>query len=139
MSTPKTITVQTVVHAPLEKVWETWTKPEHITQWAFATDDWEAPHAENDLRTGGRFKTVMSAKDKSFAFDFTGSYTQVQDKRLIEYTIDDGRKVSISFTEVPEGVKITQTFEAENTNSEEKQRGGWQAFLDNFKKHTEKK
>jgi uncharacterized protein YndB with AHSA1/START domain len=137
MAQPATITVQSVVKAPIEKVWEFWTKPEHVVHWAFASDDWEAPAAENDLRVGGKFKTTMAAKDKSTSFDFTGVYTNVKEHELIEYDIDDGRHVKVEFTELPEGVKITETFEPENENPEEMQRSGWQAILDNFKKHAE--
>jgi len=133
------ITVQTVVNAPMAKVWECWNKPEHITGWAFASDDWEAPAAENDLRVGGKFKTVMSAKDKSSSFDFTGTYTAVRENKLIEYDLDDGRHVKVEFTETPEGVRVTETFEPENENPEEMQRSGWQAILDNFKKYVESK
>lgn len=50
MKNNQLITVSVVVDAPLEKVWEMFTEPEHITKWAFASDDWEAPFAENDLR-----------------------------------------------------------------------------------------
>lgn len=131
------ITVQTVVNAPMEKVWECWNRPEHITGWAFASDDWEAPAAENDLRVGGKFKTVMAAKDKSNGFDFTGTYTAVKENELIEYDIDDGRHVKVEFAELPGGVKITETFEPENTFPENVQRSGWQAILDNFKKYVE--
>ena len=137
MVQPATITVQCVVKAPTEKVWEVWTKPEHIVRWAFASDDWEAPAAENNLRTGGRFKTAMAAKDKSMGFDFTGVYTNVKEHELIEYDIDDGRHVKVEFTELPEGVKITETFEPENENPEKMQRSGWQAILDNFKRYAE--
>lgn len=132
-----TITVQTIIKAPLEKVWECWNKPEHITHWAFASDDWEAPFAENDLQVGGVFKTVMAAKDKSFSFDFGGVYTAVKQHELIEYTMDDQRKVKVEFIKVPEGVKITEIFDPEHENSEEKQRFGWQAILENFKKYVE--
>ncbi|HYE59592.1 MAG TPA: SRPBCC domain-containing protein [Candidatus Kapabacteria bacterium] len=134
----KTITVQTTVQAPMEKVWECWTKPEHIVQWAFAQDDWEAPAAENDVRTGGRFKTVMAAKDKSTSFDFTGVYINVQDHEIIEYDMDDGRHVNVHFENTPEGVRVTETFDPENENALEVQRSGWQAILDNFKKHVER-
>lgn len=130
------ITVETTVKAPISKVWEYWNKPEHITKWAFASDDWEAPAAENDLRVGGAFKTVMAAKDKSTSFDFTGIYTAVEEYKRIEYDFGD-RHTKITFTEVPEGVKVIETFDPENENSEELQRGGWQAILDNFKKHVE--
>ena len=62
------ITVQTLVNAPIEKVWEFWNKPEHIMNWAFASDDWEAPAAQNDLQVGGKFVTTMAAKDKKCEF-----------------------------------------------------------------------
>lgn len=129
--------VQTTINAPMQKVWEYWNKPEHITKWAFAQDDWEAPRAENDLRVGGKFKTVMAAKDKSSSFDFTGTYTVVNEHSLIEYDMSDGRHVKNEFTETPEGVKVVTTFDPENENTEELQRTGWQAISDNFKKYVE--
>ena len=131
------ITVQTLVNAPLQKVWDSWTKPERITKWCFASDDWEAPAAENDLRVDGRFSTTMAAKDKSMSFDFGGVYTAVQEHAVIEYTMDDGRTVKVTFTETPEGVQVTESFDPESENSEEMQRAGWQSIMDNFKKYTE--
>jgi uncharacterized protein YndB with AHSA1/START domain len=139
------ITVEVTVNAPIEKVWEYWTKPEHITKWAFAADDWEAPSAENDLRVGGRFKTVMAAKDKSASFDFGGVYTVVENHKLIEYDMSDpsansaqvARHVKVEFSEVPDGVKVVVTFDPENENSEDMQRTGWQGISDNFKKYVE--
>lgn len=131
------ITVETTINAPLKKVWDYWNNPAHIIHWAFASDEWEAPAAENDLRLGGKFKTVMAAKDKSTSFDFEGTYTAVQEDSLIEYDMADGRHVSIQFSEVPEGVKVTETFDPEQENTEELQRSGWQSILDNFKKYTE--
>ncbi len=133
------ITVQSVVKAPIGRVWDFWTKPEHIVKWAFASDSWEAPHAENDVRVGGKFKTVMAAKDKSAGFDFTGVYTEVRQNELIEYDMDDGRHVKVEFAEIQEGVKVIETFEPETENSEDMQRSGWQAILDNFKKYVEGK
>lgn len=135
--TQKAITIQTTVNATVEKVWKYWNQPEHITKWAFASDDWHAPKAENDLRVDGTFSTTMAAKDGSFSFDFGGVYTKVENHKIIEYTIGDGRKVKVEF--VPEGnqTKVVETFELESQNPEEMQRGGWQAILDNFKKYTE--
>ena len=68
------ITVETTVNAPVEKAWEYFTKPEHITKWSFASDDWHTTKAENDLRVGGKFLSRMEAKDGSFGFDFGGVY-----------------------------------------------------------------
>lgn len=137
MSNAGPITVKVMVKSSLRKVWDYWTKPEHIVGWAFASDDWEAPHAENDVHAGGRFKTTMAAKDKSSRFDFTGTYTKVVPNGVLEYTIDDGRKVSVIFTELAQGVQVTEMFDPENTHTREQQREGWQAILENFKKYVE--
>lgn len=131
------ITVQTIVKAPLSRVWECWVDPKHITQWAFASDDWEAPFSENDLKIGGKFKTVMAAKNKSYSFDFTGQYTDIKVHTRIEYDMDDGRHVKITFQQVPDGTKVIEVFDPEEENSRELQQNGWQAILDNFKKYVE--
>jgi len=131
------VTVQNTVNAPVQKVWEYWTKPEHVTKWNHASDDWHSPQGENDLRPGGKFLFRMEAKDGSFGFDFGGVYDAVKTNEYIEYTMGDGRNVKVNFTSQGNATKIVESFEAEQTNSIEMQRGGWQAILDNFKKYTE--
>lgn len=134
----KKIKVETVIKAGIDEVWECWNEPEHITEWAFASDDWESPYADNELREGGRYVTRMSAKDGSATFDVTGVYKLVTPKTKIESVMDDGRTVSVEFEELADGaVKVMEEFEMESENSEELQRSGWQAILDNFKKHVE--
>lgn len=132
------ITVEAVIAAPVSKVWECWTDPKHITQWYAASDDWHAPRAENDLRAGGEFTTRMEAKDGSFGFDFGGVYDAVKPHELIEYTLGDGRAVKITFEDKGGETKVIETFDAENQNTLERQRFGWQAILDNFKKYVER-
>ncbi|WP_438449084.1 SRPBCC family protein [Gorillibacterium sp. sgz5001074] len=136
-NSPVTITVETIVLAPVDNVWKYWTEPQHITQWSFASEDWHAPRAENDLRVGERFTTRMEAKDGSFGFDFGGVYDEVRLNDTIAYTLDDGRRVNISFLPQENGTKIIESFEAEESNPVEMQQAGWQAFMDNFKKYAE--
>jgi len=132
------ITVENTVDAPVEKVWQCWTAPEHITKWSYASDDWHTPYAENDVRVGGSFKSRMEAKDGSMGFDFGGVYDEVKTNKAIAYTMGDGRKVAVSFSDLGNNkTKVVETFEAEGTNPIEMQRAGWQAILDNFKKYTE--
>jgi uncharacterized protein YndB with AHSA1/START domain len=131
------ITVETSINVPVEKVWEFWTKPEHITKWCFASEDWHAPSAENDLKAGGKFSTRMEAKDGSFGFDFGGIYDDVKTNELITYKMDDGRKVRIEFQPEEKGTKVTEIFEPESQNPIEMQKGGWQAIMNNFKKYAE--
>lgn len=139
MSENKLITVKTVVNAPVEKVWEYWTNPDHITQWNFAIPQWHAPTAQNDLRKNGAFSFRMEAKDGSMGFDFAGTYDDVVEFKSIDYTIGDGRKVFIQFSETAAGTEIKESFEPESQNSRELQEGGWQAILNNFKKYAESK
>lgn len=133
-----TITIEANVLAPVEKVWSHWTEPQHITKWNQASDDWHTPFAENDLRTGGSFKSTMAAKDGSMSFDFGGVYTQVIPHKTIAYTIGDGRKVKVDFFPNGKETRVVESFEAENTNPVEMQRGGWQAILNSFKMYVER-
>ena len=132
------ITISTVVHAPLEVAWKAWTQPEHITQWTFASDDWECPEASNDLRVGGLFATTMRAKDRSVEFVFGGEHTNVQAHQRIESKMGDGRYMLVVFEAISSSeTKVTESFEPESQNPREMQQGGWQAILENYRKHAE--
>ena len=130
------ITVEVSLNLPIEKVWDAWTKPEHITNWNFASEDWHCPRAENDARTGGDFSSRMEAKDGSMGFDFAGTYDEVKEHELIAYTIGD-RKVRVTFVPLGFATLVREEFEPENQNSLEMQKNGWQSILDNFKKYAE--
>jgi uncharacterized protein YndB with AHSA1/START domain len=136
-TTKPVITVANNVQAPLSKVWDYWTKPEHITQWNAASADWHSPRATNDLQVGGKFSYRMEAKDGSMGFDFDGTYDNVRPQEFIAYTLADERKVTISFSADGDITRVVESFEAESMNSLELQQGGWQAILDNFKRYTE--
>lgn len=133
-----TITIDTIVEKEGSQVWRYWTEPEHIQQWNHASDDWECPHAENNLIVGGSFLARMSAKDGSVGFDFGGVYTDVIPLTKIAYTIGDGRQVVVSFEVLGENrTRVVETFDPETENSPERQREGWQSILDNFKQYAE--
>lgn len=131
------ITIETLVNASLAQVWHAWTTPEHITQWNFAIDTWCCPRAENQLVVGGAFNYRMEAKDGSMGFDFCGTYTVVEPQKLIRFNLGDEREVCVAFLPTEQGIKVTETFEAEDENSAEQQRQGWQGILDNFKAYVE--
>lgn len=132
------ITVETIVHAPIATVWDAYTNPDDIKQWNAASDDWHTSAASVDLRAGGAFSSRMEAKDGSMGFDFAGTYTNIVEHRVIEYEFGD-RTAKVEFSETPDGVAVAVTFDPESEHSEEQQRQGWQAILDNFKRHVEAK
>jgi len=137
-ATPKkSITAEAAINAPVEQVWELWTDPKHIIRWNQASHDWHTPKAENDLRVGGKFLSRMEAKEGNSGFDFSGIYDEIKTYKLISYTMDDGRKVNITFNANKNETIVLETFQAESTNSLDLQREGWQAILDNFKHYVE--
>lgn len=136
MDTTK-ITIQAVVSADKQKVWDYYTKPEHITKWNFAIDTWHCPYASNDMRVGGKYIARMEAKDGSFGFDFEGVYDEIVSGEKFTFTMPDNRVVHVAFKEFGNSTEVTVTFDAEDENPVEMQRQGWQSILDNFRKYTE--
>ena len=131
------ITIETTVHAPIERVWAAWNDPRAIEQWNAASPDWHTLRASVDLREGGRFSSRMEARDGSMGFDFEGTYTRIEPQRLIEYVMADGRKVRVEFIAAGDVVTVREHFDAEDQHGAEQQRQGWQAILDNFARHVE--
>lgn len=132
------ITVETTVPVSPEQAWEYWTNPAYITQWNQASEDWHTPRAESDLRAGGRFTSRMESKDGKFGFDFWGVYDVVEPYRVLNSTLGDDRKVFVTFEPVAAGTRIVETFETEDENSAERQREGWQAIMDCYRRYVEK-
>ena len=130
------ISVETIVAAPVERVWRAYTTPEDIKRWNAASDDWHTTSSQVDLREGGAFSSRMEAKDGSMGFDFAGTYTKIVEHERIDYSFGD-RTAQVEFAETPNGVKVRVTFDSESTHSVEQQRQGWQAILDNFRRHVE--
>ena len=143
LKVPKTIskktkiTVSVIVKQKLALVWAYWTEPKHITKWTFASSDWCAPLATNDLTVGGHYLTRMESKDGKEGFDFTGTYTAILPYKKIKSIMMDGRSLSVVFQETPLGIKVMETFEAETENPVSLQRQGWQSILNEFKKYCE--
>ncbi|MCU7613960.1 SRPBCC family protein [Chryseobacterium sp. GMJ5] len=132
------ITINSTISAPVQKVWDYFNTPDHITKWNFAHESWQCPSSENDLRAGGKFKTRMEAKDGSFGFDFEGIYDEVIPGEKIKYHLEDGRNVEIQFQKIDgDTTKVIQIFDPEQQNPIEMQRDGWYAILNNFQKYVE--
>ena len=133
------ITVQATIDADLTTVWNSYTNPEHITKWNFASEDWQCPYATNDLRVGGKYSARMEARDGSFGFDFEAIYDEIVEKEKIVYTMTDGRQATVHFKGSDFRTEVSIVFDAETENSVELQKGGWQAILNNFKNYCESK
>lgn len=127
------ISIETTVSAPLEEVWLSWTLPEHIVNWNFASNEWSCPTAYNNLRVDGTFDYRKESKDGKAGFNYTGTYTEVIRTKLISYQLEDDRRVSVMFEQPNDAVCVLQSFDAEGGTYPEVQKEGWQTILDRFK------
>ena len=114
--TAKTTILTRLFDAPRELVFECWLKPEHLLHWYSAGGGWTTPYAETDPRTGGRFKVGFAAPDGKGSFDFTGTYSEVKPPERIVIMIDDGRPVTVDFTEQNGKTLVTLTLTLETTH-----------------------
>jgi uncharacterized protein YndB with AHSA1/START domain len=128
------ISVSVDINAAVAKAWDAYVTPEAINQWNFASEDWQCRDAKVDLRVGGNFSSHMEAKDGSFGFDFEGTYTNVVEHQLLEYSFGD-RTARVVFEQVGEDSRVTVEFDTEDENSVDMQREGWQAILNNYAKY----
>ncbi|MFN5784614.1 MAG: SRPBCC family protein [Flavobacteriia bacterium] len=131
------ITVSAIINAPIQKVWNVWTNPDHICNWNAASDEWYTPHATNDLRVGGTYNYRMEAKDGSMGFNLIGTYTSIIQFQRIEHIFEDERKITVLFESEGNSTRITESFDAETLNPVELQQQGWQAILNNFARYAE--
>ena len=144
MSDVRTITITRLFDAPRALVFECWTKPEHLLHWYSAGGGWTTPHARTDPRQGGRFNIGFAGPDGKSGFDFTGTYDEVTPpgpgkNGRIAFTIYDGRRVIVDFAGQGGKTLITLILTLETTHSEEQQRHGWSAMLENLNTYLERK
>ncbi|WP_341503445.1 SRPBCC family protein [Gallaecimonas sp. GXIMD4217] len=133
------ITIETLINADLASTWDAWNNPDDIVRWNAASDDWHTTSSRVDLRVGGSFSSRMEAKDGSMGFDFEGTYTEVEPQARLQYRMADGREVLVTFEAVDGGVRVLETFDADQQHDPDFQRQGWQSILDSFARHVEAK
>lgn len=137
MASEGKIEIESKINAKLDQVWEYWTKPEHITKWNKASEDWLCPNAENDLKEGGKFKYRMESQDGKVGFDFAGTYKEVREKEKLTYELEDGRNAEVTFSEEDGNVMIKEILDTEDDNPVDQQKQGWKSILQSFKAYTE--
>lgn len=137
MEQKKKIMVQCIITIPVSKVWNYWTEPRHIMNWNVASEDYHCPSAQNDLREEGTFSYTMALKNGKNSIEYKGTYIEIISQKLLKYEIEDGRVVTINFSEQGNETAIIQSFEAIDHQSIEEQQKKWNAILQNFKRYCE--
>lgn len=132
------IRIEITMLASLKTVWDCFTKDKHIKNWYHATKDWKCTKAVNNFKVGGDFFYRMEINNRSFGFDFKGTFDEIIEGKSIKYHLDDGRKAEITFLqEDANTVQMIQVFEPESKNPRDTQRDAWYSVLNNFHKYVE--
>jgi uncharacterized protein YndB with AHSA1/START domain len=121
MADTRTITIERVFDAPVEKVWTAWTDPAEVSKW-WGPKGFTSPENHIDLQVGGKYVFVMQGPagtewDKPMYSG--GEYTEVVPMKKLVYTdnfVDkDGNKVSPEVygmpADFPQDLVVTLTFE----------------------------
>lgn len=132
------VRAEIVINSNLQKVWNLFIEPKHITNWNSADDNWVCAYAKNDLKVKGRFVYRMTKKDKSASFNISGTYKEIQPLGFISYTLDDKRKVGVTFEKILfNQTRVIVMFQPEWKTPVDAQQFNWQVILNNFKKYVE--
>jgi serine/threonine protein kinase len=81
-----TLIYHRTIPAPIEKVFEAWTKPAVMTKWFAPTDDFLPSEVEVDLRIGGKYRVDMRPKDSTDVYLHRGQYCRIEPPRLLSFT-----------------------------------------------------
>ncbi len=110
----RTLRLQRVIRAPVERVFEAWTVPEQVAQW-WGPEYAEIPEYSLDVRPGGKWYTVMKLPDGSLP-RVSGEFRAVEKNKRLVFTWawqqDDGSRgheteVTVTFEPVGKHTRLT--------------------------------
>jgi uncharacterized protein YndB with AHSA1/START domain len=79
------VVVERTFDAPVDLIWQMWTKPEHFKNW-YGPKGFTVPVAEMDVRVGGKRLICMTSPDGSMKMWTTGEYTEIVPNERFVYT-----------------------------------------------------
>ncbi len=82
----RTLTIEKVLNAPVELVWDAWTQSEHIVKW-WAPEGMNLTVIEHNFEVGGKWKYTMPMPDGGECI-FEGVYKEIVKSEKIITTAD---------------------------------------------------
>lgn len=132
--------IERTFDAPIDKVFEAWTREEVLRRWLHAGPEWETPTADVDLRVGGRIRIVMRDLDGA-DHGATGEYLVIDPpNRLVftwvwEHERMRRQLIELSFRERDGRTTVTMTNSAIPTGDQlADQKRGWHLCYDNLER-----
>jgi len=101
------VTIKRTFDAPIDLVWEAWTKPEHIAHW-WGPQGMQVTVLDHEFKEGGRWKYSMEmSPGKTFITE--GQYQKIVKHELIVTSAD--------FKPMTEGVELHISFQADGDHT----------------------
>lgn len=79
------IVVERTFDAPVEVIWQLWTRPEHLINW-YGPKGFSVSVIEMDVRVGGRHLFCMQTPDGSMKMWLVGEFTEIVPNQRLVYT-----------------------------------------------------
>ena len=108
MTTTQSVTLERILDAPIDLVWQMWTEPEHFAAWYGPTGA-TVPVVEMDVTVGGtrHFCIEMQTPDGQSRMWFVGEYRVIDPPTRLVYTESmadpDGNRLSPEAMGLPGG------------------------------------
>jgi uncharacterized protein YndB with AHSA1/START domain len=106
------IVIERIFNAPIELIWQMWTKPEHFQNW-YGPKGATVPVAKMDVKVGGKRLICMEMQrpNGSMKMWSTGEYLEIVPNTKLVYSDsmsdENGNIMSASDMGMPEGFPVT--------------------------------
>jgi uncharacterized protein YndB with AHSA1/START domain len=135
----QTLTIVRILDAPLENVWDAWTKPEQFSRWYGAPGHTLLDTVKMDVRAGGEWQATSMMPD-GVRYPFAGRYLEADEPARLVFSFEnledrdnpDTEVVTIELTEVVGKTKMvfTQTGHLPDEVYATGLMNGWIGFID---------
>jgi uncharacterized protein YndB with AHSA1/START domain len=134
-----TISIETVINAPIENVWNAWTEASTILKWFGSDPNGKGLKAEMDVRPGGHFEITFANADGS-EYTCFGIYRKVKKSSELSFTWEWKNEpgvesfVTVKLTPIDHSTKMQ--FEHSNVGaaSSHSYLAGWQETFEKLKR-----
>ena len=135
MTPDYSLTVERLIPAPIERVFDAWLDPALLSQWMTPGPGMTVPEAVTNPTVGGRFRIVMRSDGPDLPHE--GEYRVIDRPNRLVFTWQSepagpNSVVTLTFTSVgADQTRVTLTHDGfEREAARDSHRGGWTAILD---------
>jgi uncharacterized protein YndB with AHSA1/START domain len=140
--TELTVVVRRTIAASPERLFDAWTKPEHLRRW-WGPPGVTCPAAEVDLRVGGRYRIANQFPDGKLVW-ISGVFECIEEPRLLVYSWGFGsdpqrsERVTVALCACAAGTEVTVTHERiADAASRDGHEQGWVGCLRGLQRYLE--